>query len=497
MSGIFLKFKRRLNAIRTARSVLVGSSVGLASGGIVLILWKLAVIDLLPISSLYIGLGIALIAGGLTFLFGGKKDKRLAEELDSDFGLKARVQTMVEYMGEEGELLTIQRQDAEAALSKIPLRKYKFRHLWLYVVILALSAAVLAVGFIIDDVRNYVPPEEMIPFELSALQESGLNDLIKYVETSKMEEEFRNPVAEELRTLLQKLKNTHTQPEMLTAVNGSMQVIKNITYEASVTTEIVNALWSSDDIYFKHLAIILDTSDWGEPNNETWGDFAEKLTEYTGVLLGEGKEDDDGLSEGKETLKYAIDTTSRKLKTTLDSSGIPSDDELYSAIDGLYNGSPGGLVSLLSLLDYIDDAGVRESLENCFNINSNLLYDAISLNKINANVGEYAMLRLTALFIVPLPEFERPGEMIISSDKDDNNTTDSDGGIGGGATYAGTDLVLDPITGELVEYGKLLDKYNAIMYEKLENGSYTEEQKEAIKKYFALLYSGIKKEEGN
>jgi hypothetical protein len=39
---------------------------------------------------------------------------------------------------------------------------------------LVLSAAVLATGFIINDVRDYTPPEEVIPFELSAMQEIGI-----------------------------------------------------------------------------------------------------------------------------------------------------------------------------------------------------------------------------------------------------------------------------------------------------------------------------------
>ena len=57
--------------------------------------------------------------------------------------------------------------------------------------------------------------------------------------------------------------------------------------------------------------------------------------------------------------------------------------------------------------------------------------------------------------------------------------------------------MLDPITGKPIKYVELLDKYNAIMNERLEGDSYTEEQKEAIKKYFDLLYKGVEKKEGN
>ena len=496
MSGIFLRFKRRLNAIRVARSALVGSSVGLILSGVWLVLWKLAVIDLAPISSLYIGLGSALAVAGLTFLFGGKKDKRLAEELDSSFGLKARVQTMIEYMGEDGELVSLQRQDAEATLSKIPLSKYKFKGFWIYILILILSATILAAGFVIKDARDYVPPEEIIPFQLSPLQETGLNNLIKYVEGSQMEEKFSTPIADELKSLLERLREIDTQSEMLSTLASSMEVIRGITYESSTATEIIEALWNSDDLYFKHLAKILDSSEWSDPD---WGDFAEKLTEYEGVLMGDDeneREDSDGITDVKDNLKFAVDTMSRKLKTTLEASGIPEDDEMYAAVNGLFNQNPGGLVAMLSLLDYTDEAGARKLLNNCINANSIPIFEAISLNKINANVGEYTMMRLASLFIVSIPEFERPGEMIIQKsgdDNDDNNNSSGDGGVGDGEVYGSKDLVIDPITGESIEYGKLLHKYNAIMDQKLNDGSYTEEQKEAIRKYFALLYSGIKK----
>ena len=68
-------------------------------------------------------------------------------------------------------------------------------------------------------------------------------------------------------------------------------------------------------------------------------------------------------------------------------------------------------------------------------------------------------------------------------DKDDEDTQNS-GGVGEGVKFGSDDLVLDPLTGKYVEYGTLIDKYYAIIYEKLDSGSYSEAQKDAIKKYF-------------
>ena len=504
MSGIFLKFKRRLNSIRLSRASMIGIAVGLLSSGVWLILYKLAVINFEPITSLFVGLGAALLCGGLVFVFTGKSDKVFAEELDRMFNLKARVQTMVAYSKEEGDMISIQRQDAERALSKIPVKSYKFKRAWIYIIAMVLAVIPFVVGIALDDVREYTPPEEIIPFELSALQETGINEMIKYVETSEMEEEFKTSIVDELRGLLAKLRVIKTQPQMIAAVSNSMSVIRDITYESSTATEILNALWYTDDVYLRYFAKALDTSDWNAPE---WGDFAEKITDYAGVLMGDNKADAESgvVIDSKENLKFALDIMTRKLDGALDDSGVGEDDEIRLAIKRLFYNNPGGFAPLLASIDYIDADTARKNLNLCFEFNSENLYNAISLNKTNANVGEYVMIRLGSLFGVPSPEFERPefvktGESIgdkgPDDDKNDKDNSNSTGGLGTGATFGSNDIVIDPFTGEPIEYGKLFSKYYGIMFEKLEGDTYTEEQKEAIRKYFDLLYGSTQKEEG-
>lgn len=490
MSGIFLKFKRRLAAIRLARAIMSGVAVGLITGGTWLALSKLKLIGPEPITSVYVGIAATLIVGIIVFLLGRKSKENLATELDDSFGLKARVQTMIAYEGEDGDMLDMQRQDAEQSLSHIPLKAYKFKKLWIYITALMLGVAVLVGGFVVPNLRNYVPPQEDIPFEFSNMQKAGLKELIKYVDSSDLEEEFKTPMVAELRSLYDKLCGIETQADMLVAVNGSMEVICDITYASSTAKEILDELWNTNDIYFKHLAMTLDTSSWTSPS---WGDFAESISKYMGTLMGDDKKE--GESKGIILLAYAIDSMSLKLNTALDNSMVDENDEIYLAISNLFYGE-NGLVSILENKDALDDITAREALMLCFNEHSEELFNAISLNKVNAGVGEYAMMRLAGLFIVRLPDFERPifiGQSINdkTEDEDDNNKAESDGGVGDGAIYGSSDMVLDPLTGEYVEYGTLLDKYYAIMYERLDGDSYTDGQKEMIKKYFGLLYSGI------
>lgn len=500
MSGTFLKFKIRHNLIRIIRALMVGLSAGMLFGGAYLLFWKLTTTELNPLLSLAIGGGAFLLFGGLVFLISGKSDKTLAEELDSKFGLKARIQTMVAYSGESDDMLSMQREDAERALSKIPVKSYKFKGLWIFILVFVISAAPLVGGLIVKDVRGYVPPEPVVPFELSRVQEQGINELINRVEKSSLEEEFKLPMIAELKSLLSRLKEIDTDSEMRQTLSQSMANIAAITYESSTATEVLNALWDSKDINLRYLAVALDTSEWTDPD---WAAFAEGLQEYSLVLRGEGKENVDT----KAHIKSSIDIMLINIDPALKSAGLGEDDEIIVAIGNLFHANPGGLEVLLYSIDSKSEEDAIVSLDLCLNLNGTALYDAISLNKVNANEGEHVLTRLSILFGVASPEFERPefvkngetpeGGLGGDGTANDDDKKPSDGGVGKGEQFGSDDLVLDPLTGELKKYGDLIHKYDAIMYEKLGSDLYTEEQKAIIMKYFEMLYSGIKKQEGN
>lgn len=501
MKGNFLRFKKRLMGQRIARAVMIGVASGAAVGGILLILSKLALIGPEPIFSLYIGIGVMLIVGGFAFLFGGRSDMAIARELDRKFGLKARVETMLEYNGEESDMLEMQRQDTEQKLAEIPTGAYKFNKLWIYILAIVLSLAIVGVGVVVKNMRDYIPPEEVEPFKLSALQEVGLTELIRYVETSRMEDEFKTPMVEELNSLLDDLKRIDTMPDMQAALTKSMAVLLDITYNSSTSTEMLDALWDTGDVHLRYLAKVLDSS---TTQSADWGDFAEKLAEYIGILMGD-EETDENATVGAARVKWAIDSMMINLDVALRSSGLDESDEMYVAVNNLFTRPIVGLASVKLQMDYLSDEEARGVLTNSFEIMKDDTFAAIDLNRANAAVGEYAMTRLASLFAAPLPEFERP-EFVKknlsvdgsqgSAGNDDDENKPGGGGIGPGATFGSDDLVLNPLTGEYVTYGELIHTYYTIMYERLDSDLYTEEQKQMIIKYFDLLFAGIEDEEG-
>ena len=510
MKSHFLKFKRRAGRIRILKSVLSGLAAGLFAGGLFLLLSRLAVISIAPIISLPVGAGAALVAALAVFFAIGVSDKALAKRLDSEFSLNERVQTMIEHAGEDSGVLQMQRADTEASLSRINVRKFKARRLWIYITALALSVCITASALLVPNLRDSGTTDDDSPFTLSSLQRVGLLELISKVESSEMQEQYKELIAAELTQLLSELEDVTKTSEMRLALAESMAYILEVTCDSSSTAEILNALWKNGNYYVKHLAFALSPYDWNDDN--PWGVYAEKMDAYEKEFYAEGAAANSELMSDEEMLgklKGAIDSSALNIPLALGASGIAEDDSLRATLKKLASADEPtvkGYAVIKDSLSTLTYEQGKELFRQTLDVMSTEIFAALNTNKKNSDVGEYAISKLANLFLVPAPAFERPdfvkyGQTIDDEtggedNKDDENTSEG-GGVGEGSVFGSNDLVLDPQTGEYVEYGTLLDKYYAVVFEKLQNGSYNDEQKKMIENYFALLYGGLKKEEGN
>ncbi len=513
MSESFLKFKRKNNIGRAVKSLLYGLSAGLLFAGIFLVLSKLCVIDLEPIVSLFVGIGVFFIVGIVVFFALKKSSISLARELDGKFKLDERVETMLAYKDECGTLVDIQRSDTEKLLSEIPIKKYKIKKLWIAFAVLLISSVAFCCTFAVPNLRDYEVPQTVVPFELTKELKDSMEILIANVKKSEMEEPYRTEIADELERLLAELETTHTLTDMHLALAASMAIIHDSTSDSSSMTEIANALWNTGDQYAKTLAMSINTSDWGEKTK--WnGTFAEKyaamrqLYDYVPAEGEEAPTEENLHSKLGEKLSYSA----LKIRNAMSDPKIPQDDAIRKAVlesfvdadlekDGEAVLGIGALFAKMPELSYTE---ALKALDSGFSNSFNAVYAALETAKINADVGEYVMKELSTLFRVPRPAFERPdftkSDDSDNSDKENggdqnNNGSIGGGGGGGGAIYGSDDYVLDPITGEYVKYSELLADYTEKMNQKLENGNYTEEQKQAILKYFNLLYYGLEKDE--
>lgn len=515
MNKNFYKFKKRLLGFRILKACLSAGALGGFVSGATLTLDKLEWVDLSSVLCISMGAGCAIAAFLAMFFMLWKSDKKLAREIDNEFHLSEKVQTAVAFRDVSGEMQALQREDTESALADIHENRLKPKRLWIYFLAFAIGAGALTAGTLIKEKEPYIPPEEVIPFEISKMQIAGIEELIKYVNSSQMEEPYKSNISNALTKLLAELKVATTEPEMQASLAVALTDITLNTYDSSSMTEILNELWATEEADIRLFAKVLNTSHWKEPD---WGDFAEKYDAFSTALTSDGTEEQPAPVDAEDeepdpeafanTLRWKMENLSRKMTSALISSKIAQTDPLYASVYKLANGgdSVEGFAAIPTSYANADRDALIAAVDRTLAAMTDTFYATISTQKTNTNVGEYTMTRLGLLFSVPIPEFERPdfvkrGEDIsrddqdLEEDNDENKPTS--GGVGEGVQYGSDDLVLDPLTGEYVEYGTLYARYNTLMIEKLgdEKYGYTEEQKKAIEKYFALLYSGFKDEE--
>ena len=507
MGYYFEGFYERATKIRLVKSLLAAGAAGTLTAGVLIVLWKLVLISLLPIFSVLIGIGAGAIVGGAFYLLLRISDRALAGRLDRDFGLSERVKTMLEYNGSEERIHVLQRRDTETKLKNIPTSSFAARRIWIYIAAALIGLSVLIVGAVLPDGRVDDGGGEVIPYSLSPLEEAGLNELISYVGASEAKEPYKSGIITELEELLAALKAAATEAEMHAALAVCLTEITEITFDSSSMTEILDAMWATEGERVRALVKALDTSELSEPD---WGAFADGYNGFKKIMtdISETQPKSGGATEPTDSekmayVKWALEELIIKTDGALTSSGIKQGDPLYDVLkkligSGVIDASARGLGAILAEIDGMEYAEASSAVSTAIDAMAEDIFGACAEIKVNASTGEYVLRRLAVLFGVRIPQFERPTlKEEGSSSGGDEEDSSGGGGVGEGIQFGSDDLVLDPITGDYVKYGELYSRYNTLMLDKLSSSkyNYTDEQKRAIEKYFALLYSGLKEDE--
>ena len=497
MSENFMRLKRRARAVALIKSALIALACGMLCAGVMLYLTSHKVIDADPLIFTIIAGGAALIlSGAVTFLILNKTDKSLARLLDRDFDLHERVGTMLEYGKEENTMSSLQREDTENQLSKIKSSSLKLKRLWIYVTALVAGAAILVAAILLIPPKTPAGPKPDSPFSITPLQVRAMEELIDYVTDSAMESPYREEVALALTDALAELKIAKTTSERDEVIGRATEKILESTDNASSALEIINILVKSDSSQVRQLATAINYYNYKRGGE--WDGFTTKMTELREALTypeSEGVDDAKRASEVRALLSRAAASISLGLSR----SQIPDSDALYVVLLRFaeQSGDEGvhGLASLAVSSENMSYDEIQMHLGNSFNTMNVEIFNALDVKRENTSVGEYAVTRMCELFGCPVPKFERP----LSADNGssgggeggDTESGGMGGAIGSGTEYGSDELVFDPMTGEFVEYGTIIDRYYQIMFNKIQGDFYTEDEKEALKKYFEILYGGF------
>ena len=507
MGDKFLKFKRRAKMLRLMRSLLTALATGTAITGLLRLLVRFEIVAMHPTIPIGAGLFAAAAVGCALFFVLPLSDTRLAKMLDEELSLSERVETMLEYMGEESAMLSLQREDANAALSEAPLETLRLKRVWIYITAVLLGALVLTSSFIFSKAPEPPPVVDEEEFALTDLQAKAIEQLIDDVEASDMASPYKENTVELISTLLEVLRVTETVRDKDAAVLLAMNGILGEVDASSFAVEIMGELWATELPTLRMLAKALNYYDW--PKIDEWDKFHSELNSFRDTLVYE-EPTDNGAAPAEATDSEVSETELLLLKAAsgitgvLDKSGASASDALRSALYRLAlaeeENEDGtrvyGLQRLSIMISASGCEATQREIDATLTALESALYSALLENKINTGTGEGAIDRLASILDCEKPRFERPvftdttGGQVIPDDE-----IGTGGAIGGGTEYGSDDLVLDPYTNTYVEYGKILDRYYSEMLGSVENGEYTEAERKALEKYFTILYGGFEKGE--
>lgn len=535
MTETFKKLKKKYLIIAIIKSVIASVFSALFAVGAVMLGIKLGAVWIPTYAYILIAFGVCAIAFGITFLLTYHTNKSLSKLLDSEYGLNEKVQTMVEFSEQEGDMLKIQREDAEERLKNLPKKKLSFAKIWQYVLIVVLGLSFILSGVLVPS--RYVAPS--VPsdnnFVLSDWDVKYLDQLILEVKSSDLKEEVMLPTVAALETLKTTLENdVKTKSEMEKVVKACAEAIDTAvilanTYRVIVTRmdEYISLNATADEPYTDFSNFMRSLKNAGD-SYQTGGRISsmslvkscqksseEKIRTALGVFMdaysakftkeskaSEANEDNSKVfnsveSVQEEVLAFLVPLTESMVEDGAKIEDL-ADDELYLALEDLSDYDQLGIVYEDGyFLSHIKST-ISSACTNFVSVASKPLVEQVY----NRIMDDFIFNRLEDIFSVRLSQDELT--LIGGNESGGNGSGEGNNGTGGGEGPGDTQLgstskVYDHNTSQQVPYGSdgVWTEYKAKLNELKESCS--EEMKAYINKYIAILDGSDKStsEEGN
>ena len=468
MSDGLNRFGRRLMFFAIIKSCIYGASCGVSIFALLWILSKREIIVLSPLVSALIGLGVALLVGGVLFLIIRPSRRRVARYIDDEFGLGERAQTMLAYVGESGAMVEVQRQDAERRMAEIPDSAIKFKRIWASCVALVLALSFIVCGIVVPAVAEELPEIPIIDGYEKNWRIAELKQLITRVSSDRFAEEgLRDGIVDNIEDLIDAIESTEEEPKMKASAIDTVKKIKAMLLEYNSSESISRAFLGSGD------AVI-----------ETIGNAVAKLSDST---LTDAFVDLIDAVDSASDSSIVLSLYASKLSSALSSVSLSSDeDALYASMlmlaNGINNILDGGTLDLEDLCEEVSAATSLAFLQQ----SDNQRISNIAMNEI-IRIFSITDDELTEQGVEPPPSTDTDAP--VTPPDDDNNddlTGDNTGGYGSGDNMVGSDdSVYDPDLDMITKYKEVINKYYTIFDN--QSGEISEEIAEIARKYFDLL----------
>lgn len=478
MTKTFNQIKRATLTDALAKSALYGIALALVSVGAVMLTMKLLMLKLHLLYYIIIGaLGfVSAFSVSLLVLF--RSAKRLARELDDKYRLHESVQTMLEFDGVEGEMLSLQREHTEDILSELPKRPSVLKRYLVSGISLLLSLSLLVTAVVLPVKSDEPSPEPDRPFVISEWQIGAMEALIEEVSYAKLEESVKVELVTRLESLLDHLKTVQYFKEMDEAVITAIVDIDLYVEEINTYKKLALALFGGTSYAPKKIAVSMIT--------------------LNGVSFGEE------ISPIRETFAntmYAIEIAdfSDEIEERLAASGVADGEPLRVAIEGFAD-------SLLAVADNSELSfnEAQAEIDKAFTAACDAIGQRMSWQYNNLAIRTRIIEQLIDIFMIdeddipPLLCDLVPKLELDDEDDEDKGGKEDSGGYGEGNNLFGSDdTIYDTLFREdgagYVKYGDVFSDYYLKVEELLLDGNLSEETKKLLIDYFQKLADGSKK----
>lgn len=504
VSDGFLKIKKRFMLAAIIKSAVCGISFGLITVGILLLILKINGIVINWGYYVLVGVFCALICGGVVFLFIRPANKKIAESVDNEYGLKEQIQTSLVYSRKSGAVVELQRERAEEAIKALPNRKIKFKNIWQYAVIAVAALALAFTGLFypakkVEGSTVGVDPVPSSP--VSSFQIAGIKEIINNIKISDLNDETKNSSVDELEKFKTKLEEVMASEKEIPN-SEILEVIANvdeIIAEATSYVKISEAVYGEGQIFLYNVLIdgggaykdvpIMEYEDVKLFNDGSYDSIDERLKDaaqsFAEWFISE--QDSETISKLYEVIN--------KINAALTASGIAQEDKLYVVLTDLAANLD--IVRQSALNGELSGESLNSGIESLIIENFKVkLIDGMRTQNYYYAMDMYIGNKIKSLFGMPVvlpeekPDDDNPGTGNNPNGNQGEHSGNENGGGGGGGNtqYGSDDEVYDWRIDEYVTYGEILDDYNALVRELMRDGDLTEEQKNMIIAYFNTLY---------
>lgn len=493
MNESFSTLKGRLRLLILLRACLLGISLGVGFASIPILVYKLSFGQVNVLIPVLVGVGGFLIGFGMLILINPPTEKRIARLIDERLSLDEKVQTLIEFKEKEGEIVEVQRQEANELLRGVKVKSLLSKRIWLNFIAPVIAVALLIVTICVPAKQEYIPSEdkepeeEQPPADVTLVQIQELKDLIKEVKASNMEKIPKEKVISELEGLLETLQKIEEAPEenpymteaqLKDEVKGAISNIQHILDDANSSDDISSKLDLSTNELIRRLAYRIKLLETGGADVE--------LGSMKQTLINEND---------KEIIKELSNTYSSAIKKALADSEVDENNIMLLALLHLANELE--VVSNMAETDSLN--AMKEKIAPLFENASIDLRTAIRIQGFNRDTVESVIEALVDIFGLTeeeIPKYEDEDDTITGDIGEDEPPEENSGDAGYGSgemQYGSKDLIYDPKTDTFVEYGTLLSAYLKEVDAQIREGKYPPEFEDFKDEYFKILSSGFEK----